>query len=308
MSFFDVVVMQPILNLLMAIYGLIPDFGVSVIILTIIVRLLLWPLVKKQLRQSIAMRRMQPELMRVKQKYKDNRQLQGMAMMQLYKKHNISFFGSIGAVLVQVAVMIGIYQVVQLFVWHRNQLGNYTYDVLEQMPVIKQLIAHPETFNQNFLGMVDLTKHAISQHGVEIVLVLVALAAAVLQHLMSKQLSPQDNKKRLRDLLAEADDNEEKEVDQAELNAVMMRKLMNVFPFLIFLVGISLPGALAMYFATSNAVAYAQNRLILEQLEKENPTKKRTVKPSGGRQRKPTAKKRAAAAQEARITRIKAKE
>ena len=56
----------PILNLLMAIYSLIPDFGVSVIIFTIIVRLLLWPLIKKQLHQAKAMRKMQPELVKIK--------------------------------------------------------------------------------------------------------------------------------------------------------------------------------------------------------------------------------------------------
>ena len=49
MSFFDTVIVQPIFNLLMLIYSLIPDFGISIIIFTILVRLLLWPLVKKQL-------------------------------------------------------------------------------------------------------------------------------------------------------------------------------------------------------------------------------------------------------------------
>jgi YidC/Oxa1 family membrane protein insertase len=53
----------------MAIYSLIPDFGVSVIIFTIIVRLLLWPLIKKQLHQAKAMRKMQPELVKIKKQY-----------------------------------------------------------------------------------------------------------------------------------------------------------------------------------------------------------------------------------------------
>ena len=63
MNFFDVVIVQPILNLLMAIYSIVPggDFGVSVVIFTIITRLLLWPFVKKQLHQVKAMRKIQPE-------------------------------------------------------------------------------------------------------------------------------------------------------------------------------------------------------------------------------------------------------
>ena len=67
---FDVVIVQPIFNLLMAIYALIPggDFGVSVVLFTIIVRLLLWPLVKKQLHQAKAMRKIQPELAKLNKK------------------------------------------------------------------------------------------------------------------------------------------------------------------------------------------------------------------------------------------------
>ena len=63
MNLFDVIIVQPILNLLMAIYAIVPggDFGISIVIFTIIIRFLLWPLVKKQLHQTKAMRKMQPE-------------------------------------------------------------------------------------------------------------------------------------------------------------------------------------------------------------------------------------------------------
>ena len=66
MSLFDTLIVQPIFNLLVAIYGVIPggDFGISLIIFTIIVRFLMWPLVKKQLHQTKVMRQIQPELKR----------------------------------------------------------------------------------------------------------------------------------------------------------------------------------------------------------------------------------------------------
>ena len=73
MSLFDVVIVKPVFNLLMAIYSIIPDFGVSIIIFTVIVRFLLWPLVKKQLHQSKAMRKIQPELKKINEKYKNNK-------------------------------------------------------------------------------------------------------------------------------------------------------------------------------------------------------------------------------------------
>ena len=305
MNFFDVIIVQPILNLLMAIYAVIPggDFGVSVVIFTILIRLLLWPLVKKQLHQTKAIRKMQPELKKLREKYKDNKQAQGLAMMELYKKHNISPFGSIGILLIQLPILIGIYRVVQIFVLNRDELGRFTYGFMENLPVVKELIANPENFNQNFLGLIDLTQHAISENGFSIGLVILALIAAGLQYFLSKQMSPnEDSKKRLRDVLSEA--GQGKEADQAEVNAIVMRKMMKFMPVMLFFIMISLPGALALYLATSNAVAYIQNKMILgkDVAEMEEVAKEKTVN------KKPTAKQRVEKATEAKVTRIKAKD
>ena len=304
MNLFDVIIVQPILNLLMAIYSIVPggDFGISIIIFTVIIRFLLWPLVKKQLHQTKAMRKMQPELKKIQAKYKNNKQAQGLAMMELYKKHNISPFGSIGVLLIQLPILIGIYRVVQIFAMHRDELGKFTYGFMDNIPAVKELLASPNNFNQNFLGFIDLTQHAVSENGVVIGLLVLALLAALLQFFLSKQMSPNtDSNKRLRDVLAEA--GQGKEADQAEVNAIVMRKMMKFMPVMLFFIMISLPGALALYMATGNAVAYLQNKLILgkdkeemEQIAKENITKQ------------PSAKKRASEATEAKITRITAKD
>lgn len=306
MNIFDAIIVQPIFNLLMAIYALVPgsDFGISVVIFTVITRFLLWPLIKKQLHQAKAIRKMQPELKKLRAKHKNNRQAQGLAMMELYKRHNISPLGSIGVLLIQLPILLAIYRVVQIFVMERDQLAKFTYTFMENLPNVKSLIDNPDSFNQNFLGIVDLTQHAVSQNGVSIGLVLLALAAAVLQFFISKQLSPNsDSKKRLRDILAEAGDG--KEADQMEVNAIMMRKMMKVMPIMLFVIMISLPGALALYMATSNAVAYLQNASILKkdqeemsQLADSNPSKTNQT----------SAKSRADNATEAKVTKIKAKD
>ena len=288
----------------MAIYAIVPggDFGISIIIFTVIIRFLLWPLVKKQLHQTKAMRKMQPELQKLQAKYKNDKQAQGLAMMELYKKHNISPFGSIGVLLIQLPILIGIYRVVQIFAMHRDELGKFTYGFMENIPVVKELIANPDNFNQNFLGFIDLTQHAISENGVVIGLLVLALLASLLQFLLSKQMSPNaNNNKRLRDVLAEA--GQGKEADQAEVNAIVMRKMMKFMPVMLFFVMISLPGALALYMATGNAVAFVQNKIILgkDKEEMEQIAKEKTPK-------KPSAKQRASEATEAKITRITAKD
>ena len=303
MSFFDTVIVQPIFNLLMLIYSLIPDFGVSIIIFTILVRLLLWPLVKKQLHHTKAMRKMQPELAKINKQYAKNPQMRNLAMMELYKKHNISVFGPIGILLIQFPILIAMYRVVQIFASNRADLGKYVYGAVKNLPVANNLVNNPDQFNQNFLGIFDLTQHAISKNGVVVGLLVLAVLAAVLQYLTAKQLSPNsDSKRRLRDILSEAGSS--KEADQSEVNAVVSRKMMKFMPVMVFLIIIYLPGALAMYMTTANAVGYLQNLIILrkDSSEMEDIANEKAPKPS-----KAKAKKRADQAAEARVTRIKAK-
>ena len=151
------------------------------------------------------MRKMQPELAKLNKKYKDNPQMRTMAMMELYKKHNISMTGSIGTLLIQLPIIIGMYRVVQIFANSRGDLAKYTYDFLKNLPVVNNLLENPDQFNQNFLGIIDLTQHAVSRQGIVFSIFLLAIIAAVLQYLTSKQLSPSsDSKRRLRDVLAEA--------------------------------------------------------------------------------------------------------
>lgn len=303
MSFFDIVIVQPIFNLLMLIYSLIPDFGISIIIFTILVRLLLWPLVKKQLHHTKAMRKMQPELAKINKQYAKNPQMRNLAMMELYKKHNISVFGPIGILLIQFPILIAMYRVVQIFASNRADLGKYVYGAVKNLPVANNLVNNPDQFNQNFLGIFDLTQHAISKNGVVIGLLVLAVLAAVLQYLTAKQLSPNsDSKRRLRDILSEAGSG--KEADQSEVNAVVSRKMMKFMPVMVFLIIIYLPGALAMYMTTANAVGYLQNLIILQKdsSEMEDIANEKAPKSS-----KTKAKKRADNAAEARVTRIKAK-
>ena len=309
MSLFDVVIVKPVFNLLMAIYSIIPDFGVSIIIFTVIVRFLLWPLVKKQLHQSKAMRKIQPELKKINEKYKNNKQAQSMAMLDLYKKHNIGPFRSMLVLIIQLPILIGVYRVVQIFAMHRDELGKYTYGFMENIPTVSNLIKNPDHFNQNFLGIIDLTKHAISQEGVVVGLLLIAFFAAFLQYYISKQTSPNaESKKRIRDILAEAENG--KEPDQAELNAIVMRKMMKFMPAFLFFVIISLPGALALYMMISNLVAFVQNKIILGEDEEELSKIAQAGKSQKSNKSNKTkqAKKRVSEAKEAKITRIKAKD
>lgn len=301
MNIFDLFIVQPIFNLLLAIYSVVPfaDFGIAVIIFTIIIRFALWPLVVRQLHQVKAMRKLQPELKRIKKAAKGNRQVEAMQMLELYKKHEVKPFRSILILLIQLPIFIALFRVIQIFTTHRDEIAEYTYGFMQNIPAVKTLVDNPESFNHMFLGVVDITQAAIANGTINIFLVFLAIAAAYTQYIISKQTTPTtDSKKRLRDVLAEA--GEGKQPDQAELNAIMMNKMIKFLPFLMFFIMLSLPGALALYYVTSNIFAAIQQHFLLkrdaEEMDKlaDLPTK------TGGK--KATAKARAREAREAEVT------
>lgn len=310
MNIFDSLIIQPIFNLLLGLYSLIPggDFGVALIIFTILVRLALWPLLKKQLHQARAMQKLQPELVRIKKETKGNKQLEGMQMMELYKKHDVSPFRSIGILLIQLPIFIALYQVIRIFTMQRSDVAKYTYDFLKGIGPIKELITHPEHFNQMLFGFINLTGQAItsSPFTINIVLVLLAVGAAVTQYIMSKQTMPkQQAKKRLRDIMAEATDG--KQANQGEMNAAMMGKMTKFLPIMMLFIMINLPGALVLYYTISNLVAVIQQRSILKKDSEEliEIADEATTTMPG---KKATAKARAKQAQEGTIIRIVAKD
>lgn len=309
MNIFDILIVQPIFNLLIGLYGIIPgsDFGISLIIFTILVRFLMYPLVKKQLHQTKAMKKLQPELLRIKKRVKGNKQLEGMQMLELYKKHGVNPFRSIGILLVQLPIFIALFQVIQIFTHHRDQIAKFTYDFMENIGPIKHLIDHPDRFNEYLLGLVDLTKAAFSDGRVDVFLVLLAIIAAVTQYVMSKQTMPQaESKKRLRDIMNEAA--EGKQADQTEMNAIVMTKLMKILPFFMFVIMVSVPGALALYYAMSNIVAVGQQTYLLRKDEEELEELADKPQKSSGPPKKATAKAREKTAKTAQVTRIKAKD
>jgi len=270
MNIFELVVVQPIFNLLMGLYAILPghDFGIAIIIFTIIVRFLLYPLTRSMLHQSKAMRKLQPELARIKKQSKGNKQAESLAMMELYKKNGVNPFRSIGILLIQLPIFIALFEVIKIFTTNRGQIEEFTYGFMKNLEPIKQILADPASFNEKLFGIIDLTQSAFHNGQINFFLILLAVVAAITQFIMSKQTMPQtESKRRIRDIMAEAA--EGKQADQSEMNAIVMQRMSKVLPFFMFFVMISVPGALALYYAVSNLVAVGQQAYLLRQDEEE---------------------------------------
>src|SRR5436305_5087083 len=108
---FTTYIVQPIFNLLVFIYAVLPghNFGLAIIIFTVVVRFLMWPLVKKQLHHAKAMRALQPKLKRIKKAAQGNKQQESAMLMELYKERQINPFASLFIVVLQIPILIGLY-------------------------------------------------------------------------------------------------------------------------------------------------------------------------------------------------------
>ncbi len=266
MSVFDLILIQPIFNVLVFIYGIIPghDFGLALILFTVIIRVLLWPLVRKQLHQTKLMRKFQPELQRIRKQTKGNKQLEAQLMMELYREKGIKPFGSIGILILQLPIFIALYAVVRLITTNDQNIPKYTYDFLQNIPFVKDLVAHPHSFNDSLLGMINLSRHAVEPTGPYWPLLVLAVLAGLLQFFQSRQLLPQVGEgRKLRDLLKEQASG--KSVDQSEMSALMSNRMIYLFPALTFFISIYLPGALVLYLATTSGVAVFQQSRVLRE-------------------------------------------
>lgn len=140
---------------------------------------------------------------------------------------------------------------------------------------------------------------------INIFLILLAIASAVTQYIMSKQTMPQSQtKKSIREIMSEAADG--KQADQAEMNAAMMNNMSKFLPIMMLFIMINLPGALVLYYTVSNLIAVAQQGHVLKGDAEEMIEMADKISPA--QSKKATAKARLRVAKEANITRIKAKD
>ncbi len=95
------------------IHALISNYGLCIIVLTVLVRGMMFPLSRKQALMSVRMQQLAPELKRLQERYKDDRQALGMAQMDLYRRHGVNPLGSCWVLLLQMPIFMGLYFALQ---------------------------------------------------------------------------------------------------------------------------------------------------------------------------------------------------
>ena len=267
---FQTFVEQPVFNLLEFIYAILPghDLGVAIIIFTVLVRLALWPLVKRQLHQARAMRKLQPQLKKIKKEAGSDKQKLARLQMELYKEHGIKPFATIGTLIVQIPIFIALYQSINKLIKDPNTLLTFSYDWVRNLDWIQTLASDISKFEHTLLGLVDLSRTGMGNAGIYIPAIILALIASIVQYYQSKMMLPDSkDSKKLSDILKSAAAGNEAE--QSDVSAAVSRSMLYFLPIFTFMFGLVIPAALTLYLLTSALVGCLQQYYVLNQDKEE---------------------------------------
>ncbi len=113
MGFFNAVFYQPLLDALVLIYKYLPghDFGMAVIVLTVLIKFVLYPLSAKGIKSQKALQDLQPKIKELQERFKDDKNRQAKEVMDLYKKEKINPFSGLLLLLVQLPILFALFKV-----------------------------------------------------------------------------------------------------------------------------------------------------------------------------------------------------
>jgi YidC/Oxa1 family membrane protein insertase len=279
-EFLDMIIVRPISNLLFVIYNVVGDFGLAILIFTLIVKFAMWPLVKKQFRQARLMRKLQPELAEIKKNCKGNRTMEQLQMMDLYKRYNVKPFGSLLTLIIQLPIFFALFFAITTVMpmttdkLLEHPIEQKAYGPVKTLPRVQEIVEAQNSaqtieeysFRPKLFGVVDLSAHAIQENITpsSIVILLFAVLAALSQYWVAKQQLPTTGKKERRTLKQIMKETAEgKEADQSEINTIVSGQMTKFMPIMMFLIMISLVGALSFYYLLSNLVTIFQQRLMI---------------------------------------------
>jgi YidC/Oxa1 family membrane protein insertase len=109
-GYFDIIA-RPLLAILKFFYGFVGNYGWAIILLTVAIKLLFWPLTNKSYGSMKAMQKVQPEMQKLRQKYKDDKQRLNIEIMQLYRTHKVNPLGGCLPMVIQIPVFFALYKV-----------------------------------------------------------------------------------------------------------------------------------------------------------------------------------------------------
>lgn len=227
---YQLIFYRPVLNLLVFFYETISghDFGVAIILVTLLIRLVLYPLFHKSAKHQMVIQRLQPKIREIQKTHKDNKEKQSQALMDLYKEHGVNPFLSFILLLVQLPILIALYQIILSGLSPAGFHGLYSF------------MNAPQALNTLFLGIIDLKQRSL-------VLVVIAAIAQYFQARVAIYRSP------------------DHVPSQAEK---MARQMAFIGPLVTIFIFYSLPAAVGLYWIASSVFSIIQQLVVNQHLKK----------------------------------------
>ena len=251
---FNEIIYKPLYNLLVIVYNIIPlhDFGIAIIVVTLLIKFLLVPLSRKQIESQQKMQELQPKIKEIQEKYKNDKEKQSRALMELYKEKKTNPFSGCLPMVVQLIFLIAIYRVF----FNISQAG-LTVDTAN----LYSFVHNPGQINKLFLGVIDLSS-AVNFSNLalkDVPHILLVVAAAIVQYyqtkmLMGKQALKPANKK------------------ETDLTQAMSKQMLFLGPLLTLFIGIKFPAGLALYWLVSTGFMVGQQYYLQKEVAKNNQT------------------------------------
>ncbi|HVS79664.1 MAG TPA: YidC/Oxa1 family membrane protein insertase [Candidatus Paceibacterota bacterium] len=247
--FFQAVFYKPLYNGLILLLNAIPgaDIGIAVIVFTIIVKLILFPLTYKSIKTQIQMKRFEPELAKIREKYTD-KQEQALKVMEVYKQAGINPFASFFLVLIQLPILISLY-----YVFLHSGLPTINPDLIYPFVHANRPIA------MELFGLMDLSKSSI----------VISLLAAVATFFQMKYSASTMGSTGVRKPNASFTD---------DLARTMTTQMKYVYPVFIFIIAYRLSGAVALYWLVNTLFTLAQELYARRRIGRNHPPEAEVAK------------------------------
>lgn len=247
---YHTLIFNPLYNGLIGLLDLFPwmDAGIAVIVFTIVVKLVLFPLSKKAITTQVRMKELEPELQKIKEAHKDDKQAQGLKTMELYKTKGVNPFSSFLQLLIQLPILYALYSI---FVRSGLPVVNsaYLYSFIDA-PVI----------NMHFLGLIDVGKASI----------LLSVIASISQFLQlhfslaaAKGIFSTSGLPKTKSDVPIAK-------NASDIAQNMNKQMKYIFPIMIFFISYKISAVIALYWSVSSLFTLGQELYVRRKLAKEN--------------------------------------
>lgn len=232
-SAYNLILYQPLLNALILLYQYLPgkDFGIAIILLTICIRILLYPLIVKSLRSQKILAELQPKILEIQTKYKEDKEKQVKEIIGLYQKEKINPLAGFFSFLIQLPILVALYRVF----WKGLRL--------EEMANLYSFVPRPEIIDPTFLGIINLGRPSL----------VLAVLAGLSQFFQAKMSTSRFifNKGEQRGVMA-------------QFSKMIQKQNLYFFPIFTILILLKLPSALALYWIVTGLFSISQQYLIFK--------------------------------------------